>query len=129
MATINETLRLNDAFSSVYDKYINYTDKAETATSKLTNTIKSVAGAYLGMQGLKALVNMSDQITSTTARLDMMNDGLQTTAELNDMIFESANRSRGAYMETANLVTQLGKMAGDAFDSPPDIVAFAAQLN
>lgn len=129
MATINETLRLNDAFSSVYDKYINYTDKAETATSKLTNTIKSVAGAYLGMQGLKALTNLSDQITSTTARLDMMNDGLQTTSELNDMIFESANRSRGAYLETANLVTQLGTMAGDAFSSSQEIVAFAEQLN
>ena len=96
MATIRETLRLEDAFSSTYKQYLGYTEKAESATSRLTNSIKNIAGAWIGMQGLKALVNMSDQITSTTARLDMMNDGLQTTAELNDMIFESANRSRGA---------------------------------
>ena len=129
MATIRETLRLEDAFSSTYKQYLGYTEKAESATSRLTNSIKNIAGAWIGMQGLKALVNMSDQITSTTARLDMMNDGLQTTAELNDMIFESANRSRGAYMETANLVTQLGTIAGDAFGSSQEIVAFAEQLN
>lgn len=129
MATIRETLRLEDAFSSTYKQYLGYTEKAESATSRLTNSIKNIAGAWIGMQGLKALVNMSDQITSTTARLDMMNDGLQTTAELNDMVFQSAQRSRGSYLETANLVAQLGSMAKDAFSSSEEIVAFAELLN
>ena len=68
-------------------------------------------------------------MTSTTARLDMMNDGLQTTAELNDMIFVSAQRSRGAYQETADLVSKLGVLAPDAFSSSAEIVAFAEQIN
>lgn len=129
MATIRETLRLEDAFSSTYKQYLGYTEKAESATSRLTNSIKNIAGAWIGMQGLKALVNMSDQITSTTARLNMMNDGLQTTDELNDMIFASAQRSRDSYQETAEMVSKLGILAGDAFSSSEEIVTFAEQIN
>nr|DAO24611.1 MAG TPA: Tail tape measure [Caudoviricetes sp.] len=68
-------------------------------------------------------------MTSITARLDMMNDGLQTTEELNRMIYESAQRSRGSYQQTANLVAKLGTLAGDAFSSNREIIAFAEQLN
>lgn len=129
MATINETLRLTDAFSGVYKQYLGYTERAETATSKLMTTVKGLAGAYMGLQGLKALVNLSDAISSTTARLNNMNDGLQTTEELNNMIFASANRTRSSYLETANMVAQLGSMAKDVFDSSAEIVAFAEQIN
>lgn len=101
------------------------TDKA----SRLTGTLGKLAGAYGGIQGLKALAGLSDQMTQTTARLDMMNDGLQTTKELNAMIFQSANRSRGAYQATADMVAKLGTLAGNAFSSNKEIVAFAEQLN
>ena len=59
----------------------------------------------------------------------MMNDGLQTTAELNQMIFDSAQRSRGAYQSTADMVAKLGNLAGEAFGSTAEIVAFAEQIN
>lgn len=129
MATISETLRLNDAFSSVYKQYLGYTQEAETSTSRLMSTVKNLAGAYLGFQGAKKMIELSDSVTSVTARLELMNDGLQTTAELNDMVFQSAQRSRGSYLETANLVAQLGSMAKDAFSSSEEIVAFAELLN
>ena len=129
MATISETLRLNDAFSSVYKQYLGYTQEAETSTSRLMSTVKNLAGAYLGFQGAKKMIELSDSVTSVTARLELMNDGLQTTAELNDMVFQSAQRSRGSYLETANLVAQLGSMAKDAFSSSEGIVAFAELLN
>ena len=78
---------------------------------------------------MRALTGLSDSMTSITARLDMMNDGLQTTEELNRMIYESAQRSRGSYQQTANLVAKLGTLAGDAFSSNREIIAFAEQLN
>lgn len=105
------------------------TQQSTVATNGLASSIKSLMGAYIGIQGLKGILNLSDTLTSTTARLNMMNDGLQTTDELNDMIFASAQRSRGSYQETAEMVSKLGILAGDAFSSSEEIVAFAEQIN
>ncbi len=101
----------------------------ESSTSSLIGKVKSLVAAYAGMQAIRGLVTLSDTMTQTTARLDMMNDGLQTTAELNQMIYESAQRSRGSYQQTADMVAKLGNLAGDAFSSNKELVAFAEQLN
>lgn len=103
--------------------------KLESSTSSLIGKVKSLVAAYAGMQAIQGLVTLSDTMTQTTARLDMMNDGLQTTAELNQMIYESAQRSRGSYQQTADMVAKLGNLAGDAFNSSAELVAFAEQLN
>lgn len=150
MAQIQEELILYDKFTKTFTSYTKqvkqasdathtaqdavdkFTESQKTAgqaTTGFTNTIRKLVGAYAGLQGLKKLVNLSDMYTQTTARLDMMNDGLQTTAELNDMIFQSAMRSRGAYQQTADMVAKLGTLAGGAFNSSAEIVAFAEQLN
>ena len=105
------------------------TRQADTASSSLLGALKGLAGAYLGIQGLRGALNLSDSLTATLARLDRMNDGLQTTAELQDMIWQSAQRSRGAYAGTAAFVAKLGTMAGDAFSSNQELVAFAEQVN
>lgn len=68
-------------------------------------------------------------MTTTRARLDLMNDGLQTTAELQDMIVKSANRSRAAYSTTADAVAKMGIMAGDAFSSNEELIAFSELIN
>jgi hypothetical protein len=59
----------------------------------------------------------------------MMNDGLQTTQDLQNMIYLSAERARGSYQATADAVSKLGLMAGDAFDSSAEIIAFMEQVN
>lgn len=104
---------------------------AATNIDGLTGKIKSLVGAYVGLQGLKTLFTLSDTLSSTTARLDMMNDRLQTTEELNEMIYQSAMRSRGSYQQTADMVAKLGTLAGDAFKDvgSAGIVQFAEQLN
>ena len=110
-------------------KFAQNNDSARNASSGLLGTLRNLAGAYLGMRTVTSLVNLADSYTQTTARLDMMNDGLQTTAQLNNMIYESAQRSRGAYQDTADMVAKLGTLAGDAFGSSGEIVDFAEQLN
>lgn len=102
---------------------------AKTSTDALTRSLKSLLGAYLGIQGVKGILSLSDSLASSTARLNMMNDGLQTTAQLNDMIYQSAVRSRGAYTDTAAFVAKLGALAGNAFSSNAEIVTFAEQIN
>ncbi len=97
--------------------------------NQLMETIRGAVAAYATFQTVSNVLGLSDQMISTTARLDMMNDGLQTTKELQDMIFLSAERSRGAYQATADAVSKLGLMAGNAFSSSKEIIAFMEQVN
>ncbi|WP_242948721.1 tape measure protein [Caloramator quimbayensis] len=79
--------------------------------------------------GAKKIIELTDSMTSTNARLDLMNDGLQTTEELQNMILKSANASRTSYMDTAAAISKLGIMAKDAFSSNAEIVAFTELMN
>lgn len=105
------------------------TDEAKKSADQLTQSLKSLVASYVSIQGLKKAVDLSDSLVSMRARLDRMNDGLQTTQELETMIYRSAQRSRGSFTDTMGLVSQLGTMAGDAFSSSKEIVQFAEQLN
>ena len=96
---------------------------------ELMQTIKGVVATYVTIQSLSKAMDLSDQLVSTSARLNMMNDGLQTTQDLQNMIFLSAERSRGSYQATADAVSKLGLMAGDAFGSSEEIIAFMEQIN
>lgn len=102
---------------------------AISSADALASAVKRLAASYLSIQGLKRAVDLSDGLVSTRARLDRMNDGLQTTQQLETMIYQSAQRSRGNFMDTMGLVSQLGTMAGSAFGNTKEIVQFAEQLN
>lgn len=98
-------------------------------TDRFTNKIIGAAAAIATVQTAKEVLDLSDTYTNTTARLNMMNDELQSTQELQDKIFASAERSRGAYQATADAVSKLGLMAGDAFNSNDEIIGFMEQIN
>ncbi len=100
-----------------------------SAAGGLIGRLKSLAAAYLGLRSAQKLVTLSDTWVQTTARLERMNDGRQTTPELQEDIFQAAQRSRGNYQDTANLVAKLGTLAGDAFNGSGEVVAFAEQIN
>ena len=110
-------------------RFNNTIEEGTEQANGLMNTIKGTVAAYATIQTAQKAFDLSDQLTSTTARLDLMNDGLQTTQELQNMIFFSAERSRGLYQQTADTVSKLGLMAGDAFSSSEEIIAFTEQLN
>ena len=103
--------------------------RATSSSNALGGSLKSMIGTYISLQTLKGLFTMSDTLALTTARLNMMNDGLQTTAQLNAMVYQSAQRARGSYAETTDFVAKLGTLAGDAFGSTQEIIAFAEQIN
>lgn len=99
------------------------------ATSGLESKIIGLVAAYATIQTAQKTLNLSDQMTQTTARLNMMNDELQTTDELQQMIYHSAERSRASYLDTADVVAKLGLRAGEAFSSSAETIAFAENLN
>ncbi|MDC2909825.1 tape measure protein [Clostridioides difficile] len=104
-------------------------NKGASSTDRLVGSAKKLAATYLGIRTLGGLGNLSDQMTSTNARLGMINDGQQSDAGLNKMIFQSAERSRAYYLDTAKIVSRIGMNAGKAFSSTREIVSFAEQLN
>ncbi len=104
-------------------------NKGASSTDRLVGSAKKLAATYLGIRTLGGLGNLSDQMTSTNARLGMINDGQQSDAGLNKMIFQSAERSRASYLDTAQIVSRIGMNAGKAFSSTKEIVGFAEQLN
>lgn len=104
-------------------------EEGTNEANQLMQTIKGAVAAYATIQTLSTALNLSDQLTSTTARLNLMNDGLQTTQDLQNMIYLSAERARGSYQATADAVSKLGLMADDAFGSSEEIIAFMEQVN
>ncbi len=150
MASLKAIFKLTDGYTKTIQKIISSTDSATSkieqvskATDKFNEKLKDVdktsksassgierlVKGFLGIAAVKEIINLSDEITQTTARLNLINDSLQTTAELQDMIMESANRSRASYMTMADVVAKLGLRAGDAFSSNKEIIAFAENLN
>lgn len=102
---------------------------AQPPAENLTASLKKLGTAFLGSKLVSGIVRMSDEMTQTTARLNLMNDGLQSTADLQELIYQSAMRSRGAYNTTADAVAKMGLLAGDAFSSNQETIAFVEQLN
>lgn len=95
------------------------------------------AGAAIGIEAAgRALKDMAvnavkttDQLTQLRARIDLINDGSQSTAEIMDKIYAAANRSRGSYLDMADSVAKLNLLAKDAFSSNDEAVYFVEQLN
>lgn len=93
--------------------------------NELTNTIKRAVAAYVSIQTVGKALNISDELVQTTSRLNMMNDGVQTTAELVNIVYAAAQDARGSFSQMADVVARFGNNAKDAFSSSEEVVAFA----
>lgn len=93
--------------------------------NELTNTIKNAVLAFVSIQSIGKALNISDELVQTTSRLNMMNDGLQSTQELVNMVYAAVQDARGSFSEMADVVARFGNNAGDAFGSSEEVVAFA----
>ena len=106
--------------------------KASQGSSVLSGLVKKAAafvGTYATVQGIKSALNLSDEFTSANARLSLLVDNEAEVAELQEKIFQSAQRSRGAYQDTIATVAKLGLVAGNAFKSNDEMIEFTELLN
>ena len=119
---IQSGIQKNTAEQNDFNKSLHQgVDKANSLYDK----IKSFIGLYAGIQTLKMGLDVSDNISQTTARLNMMNDGKQTTDQLQQAIFQSAKNSRAGFLDTASVVSKLGLLAPQAFNSNMETVKFS----
>lgn len=152
MATIENYIRLRDGFSPALDRISQASntvarrldevsgaarvagDSAELASSKFSMLKSVFAGSFLAsaaMQGIEAisnginnLVNMADEYAGVQARLNLVAGSQENVAYLNNMIYESAQRARGGYLDMARAVSQLSLSAHDAFPDPREATQF-----
>lgn len=146
MATIEGVIRLKDHFSPVMQTVLDSVNRAissmgnaDKETQKWNSSLQNASNTLnVFSQGLGLIeraasfvgnifetsMGFADSLSTQYSRLNMMNDGLQTTAELQEQIYQAANRSKMSYTDMANSVASLGTLARDAFGSTAEIVSF-----
>ena len=99
------------------------------ALDDMVGKAKNLAATIGASVGLKKLIELSDQMTSTTARLNFIVDDGGSVEALEAKIMASAQRSRAAYLDTASAIASMGANAGAAFRSNDELIAFMEQVN
>lgn len=153
---ISQTERITDGFKKMsgvnLDNAVNKAkgispelNKAKNAQDSLNDSIKSggggldsltgkvmgLVGAYLSLQGVKKVLDASDEIASTTARIDNMNSSFEeagksvmSTEDTMSAVMKAANNARGSFSDMASVIARLGNNAGDAFSGTAEVVKF-----
>ena len=127
--------RASSAVSRASGQVDNFNRKQQQAQNEAKGvanawgSVKKYIGSALAAISVQKIIDLADTMTTTRARIDLMNDGLQTTDELQSMIMASANRSRAAYQTTADAVSKMGIMAKDAFGSNAELIQFTELIN
>ena len=114
-----------DEMTQEQEEFNHTVSQGANQANELTKMIKQAVGAYVSFQTVKNVIGISDELVQVTARLDQMNDGLQTTEELTNMVYAAAQDARGSFADMADVVARFGNNAKDAFSSSEEVVAFA----
>ena len=150
MATLSAMFRLYDRYSTTVKQIITDTDKAaktilgasrstddfngalqrtDAAASRASTGIEKLVGAVVSLAAVKKTMDLTDTYTNTAARLAMVNDGLQTQAQLQEKVIAAANRARGNYTDMADSVAKLNLLTEKGtFASNDESIAFAELL-
>lgn len=127
---------VSEAGSKVAKEAANIRDEIKSIMTQVNKGLQfagAVTGISLAATAVKdvatAAAQTADQLTSIRSRINLINDGTQTTAEIMDKVFDAAQRSRGSYVDMADSVAKLNMLAKDAFSSNDEAIMFVEQLN
>lgn len=99
------------------------------SSNNLLDKVKQIALTIGGLAAIKNVLDLSDEVASNQARLSLIVDDGGSIEELENKIFASANRTRSDYLDTANVISKLGILAGDNFKNTDEMVAFTELMN
>lgn len=111
------------------DNYNEKIKKGNSVARDLVQTLGRIVAASGALSLTKSFLGFADAQTQVNARMNLINDGQQTTAELNELIYQSALRAKSSYFDTADAVSKMGLNAKNAFSSNQELIAFTEQVN
>lgn len=119
-----------------YDNIEREIKEATAAQQKLNSGASGLVGKFGALAvaagaafGARGAIQLIDQMSSVSARVNLINDGLQTNAELSDKIFASANRAGAVYADTAAVISKMGLSAAKAFSGNDELIRFTELMN
>lgn len=115
--------------TSAQKRFNDSVNKGTSGMSALIGKVKSLASAYLGVKALGGVFSLSDTLTSIGVRLDQINDGTHTTAQLQEKVYQSAMRSRASYADMADAIARMGMLTDGVFSSNDELIQFTETLN
>lgn len=152
MAQLQNTITLNNKVSPALDEIAKSTNKAAEDFNKLSNSInrsgesaEAAKGSMIGFKEVFAgsvlanvavgavnmvtdsfhkMVNTSEQFASFGARLNNIAGSQAKAAQLNDEIYESAQRARMGYEDMMESVLHLSTAAKNIFPDPQEALKF-----
>lgn len=125
-ARIEQEIRQSDQQQQQFNRDIR---NGQAAAASLESKIKGFVGVLAGAVAIKEGINITDSYINQNSRLALINDGLQTQAELQQKIYQAAQRSRAEYGDTVSTVAKLGLLAKDAFKNNNETIRFAELMN
>ena len=163
-ASLSEQIALAERLTNGYgeatemEERLNQNIQTGTAAANgMLSSVKKLVSAFGIATGVKKAIDLSDQMSSTRARLSLIADDSQAasvadgimekTAGVQNMginvtvddggsvealeakIMASAQRSRAAYLDTASAIASMGANAGAAFSGNDELIAFMEQVN
>lgn len=115
--------KITDGIEKTTEAQENLNKSVEKSGSKISDFLKKFNTETV-IDKLKSAKSFTEDYMDTFSRLDSINDNLQTTKQLQDKVFASAQRSGGGYMEIANSIGKMGQAALSAFKSNDELIAF-----
>ncbi len=103
--------------------------EGQQQSSGLMSKIKTFVGVYAGMKAVNGVVDLSDQMSQTESKLNMILDKHTSINNMQKMIYQAAQNSKSSYQDTANVVARIGNNAKGVFSSNAELVKFAEVLN
>lgn len=111
------------------EQFNNSINSGVRSADNLSNKFKSILTTILSIVGAKKVLDLADETSLTSSRLNLIVDDGGSVEELENKIFASATRTRAEYLDTANVISKLGILAGDSFKNTDEIIAFTELMN
>ena len=99
-------------------------NNGKNGMSGLVNKLKTALGVYALINAGKKLINLSDEIVTIDARLNLITDTTAQKNNLKNAIYQSAQDARAPLNNFANNVAKVGQLAGQHFANNGEIVKF-----